>query len=127
MELLRLGTDRAEAALRTTAVYLFIYYLRDGRMSERFWMKFLRGQDAMEEFSVKPVSGLRRSCVDRSDFLSLKTSLREQCVPFSSLPQGETRVCYLAHTFTSMSSDGAQTHTSTQTSGQRSAWTPTRD
>lgn len=27
MELLRLGTDRADAALRTTAAYLFIYYL----------------------------------------------------------------------------------------------------
>lgn len=55
------------------------------------------GGDAMEEFSVKTVPGLRRSCVDRGDFLSLKPPWESGTWPFQTSLEGNKGLLFNTH------------------------------
>lgn len=97
VEILCLGTDRVETTFHATAAYLFIYYLLRWQDVREVLVEVPQGEDAMEEFSVKTVPGLRRSCVDRGDFLSPKPPSESSTCPFQASLRGNEGLLFSTH------------------------------
>lgn len=111
VEILRLGMDRVDSTLRTTAAYLFIYYLLRWQDVREVLDEVPQGRDTTEEFSVKTVPGLRRSCVDWGDFLSLEPPSESSLCPFQACLRGNEGLLFSTHFHLDEQSWCSHTHT----------------